>query len=50
MTYHVELTEQAMKQLKKLDRQMAALISGWLRKNIEGCSDPRLHGKGLAYK
>ena len=24
-----------------------ALIIGWLEKNIEGCENPRLHGKGL---
>ena len=36
-----------MKQLKKLDKHTAALIVGWLRKNLEGCSDPRQHGKGL---
>ena len=44
---HVELSGEAMKQLKKLDKHTAALIIGWLRKNLEGCSDPRQHGKGL---
>lgn len=47
MNFHVELTAEAMKQLKKLDKHTAALIVGWLRKNLEGCSDPRQHGKGL---
>ena len=45
--YHVEFTKEALKQLKKLDRPTAALIIGWIRKNLEGCNDPRLHGKGL---
>lgn len=45
--YHVEFTETALKQLKKLDKATSALILGWIRKNLEGCSDPRLHGKGL---
>ena len=36
-----------MKQLKKLDKATAALITGWLRKNIEGCTNPRAHGKPL---
>lgn len=47
MSYHVEFTDRARKQLKKLDKGTAALIVGWLRKNIEGCADPRAHGKPL---
>ena len=47
MTYHVEFTARALKELKKLDRQTAALILGWIRKNLEGCNNPRAHGKGL---
>lgn len=46
MTYRVEFSRQALKDLKKLDRQTAALILGWVRKNLEGCIDPRAHGKG----
>ena len=33
--------------LKKIDKYTAALIIGWLEKNIEGCENPRIHGKGL---
>ena len=47
MKYHVEFTNNALKQLKKMDRSSAALIIGWIRKNIEGCDNPRVHGKGL---
>lgn len=47
MSFHVELSGEALKQLKKLDKHTAALIVGWLRKNLEGCVDPRQHGKGL---
>lgn len=47
MTYTVRLTEGALKDLKKLDRHTAALILGWMRKNLEGCENPRQHGKGL---
>lgn len=47
MNYQVKFTEQAKKQLKKLDKHVAAFILGWIRKNLEGCSDPRQHGKGL---
>ena len=48
MSYRVELAEQAKKQLKKLDKHTAALIIGWLRKNLEGCTNPRQDGKGLS--
>lgn len=47
MSYRVEFTERALKDLKKLDRHTAALILGWVRKNLENCENPRLHGKGL---
>ena len=47
MKYHVELTETAKKQLKKMGRATASFIIGWMRKNLEGCSNPRLRGKGL---
>ncbi|MBR4832467.1 MAG: type II toxin-antitoxin system RelE/ParE family toxin [Butyrivibrio sp.] len=47
MKYHVEFTNNALKQLKKMDKSSAALIIGWIRKNIEGCDNPRVHGKGL---
>lgn len=45
--YKVEFTQRALKDIKKLDKQTAALILGWVRKNLEGCEDPRQHGKGL---
>lgn len=48
MSFRVVFTETAKKQLKKMDRCTASLILGWLRKNIEGCADPRRHGKGLS--
>ena len=47
MNYHVEFTESARRELKKLDRYTAAMIMGWIRKNLEGCTDPRQHGKSL---
>ena len=45
--YHVVFAKPALKQLKKLDKPTSALILGWIRKNLEGCTDPRIHGKGL---
>lgn len=46
--YHVVLTEKAKKSLKKLDRHTVLLITGWLRKNLEGCANPYQYGKGLS--
>lgn len=47
MKYKVEFTKQALKELKKLDKHTALFITAWIRKNLEGCSNPRQHGKGL---
>ena len=47
MKYSVVLTERAKKQLSKLDKPVAKLITSWLRKNLQGCENPRLQGKGL---
>jgi len=47
LSYHVEFTEGARREMKKLDRYTATMIMGWIRKNLEGCADPRQHGKGL---
>lgn len=47
MTFEIEFTEQAIKELKKMDKHDAALITGWIRKNLKGCSNPRQHGKAL---
>ncbi len=47
MSYHVEFSREALNELKKLDRATAAMILGWVRKNLEGCTDPWQHGKGL---
>ena len=47
MNYSVEFSKDALKQLKKMDKNTAALILGWIRKNLEGCQNPRIHGKGL---
>ena len=48
MKYTVEFTQRALKDLKKLDCSTASLILGWIRKNLEGCENPRVHGKGLS--
>ncbi len=47
MNYSVVFTADAKKQLQKMDKHTAAILIGWIRKNLEGCSNPRQHGKAL---
>lgn len=47
MNYHVKFADAAAREMKKLDRYTAAMLMGWIRKNLEDCTDPRQHGKGL---
>ena len=47
MGYQVNYTQQAVKDLKKIDKYTRSLIFGWIDKNLVGCSNPRQHGKGL---
>jgi len=41
MNYEVAYTQQAVRELKKLDRYTRDLILSWIGKNLVGCSDPR---------
>ena len=45
--YQVEFTESALKVLKKMDKHTSGFIISWIKKNLEGCDNPRQHGKGL---
>lgn len=47
MKYKVIISDKAKKQLKKLDNYTANLIVHWLKKNLDGCDNPRAKGKGL---
>ena len=47
MIFHVVFSEAAKKELKKLDKYTQKIILLWLNKNLEGCEDPRIHGKPL---
>ena len=47
MKYRVEYTNAAVKQFKKMDRQIAALILSYIEKNLVDCENPRMHGKAL---
>ncbi len=45
--YNVEYTTKAIKDLRKLDKYTRNLIYAWIDKNLVGCENPRIHGKGL---
>jgi len=47
MRFTVEYTQQAVRDLRKLDKYTASLILGWIEKNLVDCENPRQHGKGL---
>ena len=47
MTYKVEYTEQAIKELKKIDKHTQFFILAWIEKNLVDCENPQQHGKGL---
>ena len=47
MTYQVETTARFDREFKKLDRYTQKMIKAWIEKNLVGCEDPRIHGKGL---
>ena len=47
MIYHLELSDAAKKDLKKLDKHDALLLLGWMRKNLDGLENPRIKGKAL---
>jgi mRNA interferase RelE/StbE len=47
MAFRVEYSKVALIQLKKMNRFDARLVTSWIGKNLEGCEDPRAHGKGL---
>lgn len=48
MNYHVETTARFDREFKKLDKYTQRMIKAWIIKNLEGCTDPRLHSKGLS--
>ena len=48
MKHHLEMTEHAKKQLKKLDLYVQKMILLWLDKNINDNENPRIIGKALS--
>ncbi len=45
--YQVHYSEKSLKQLKKMDKQIAKLIVAYIRKNLTNCENPRTIGKAL---
>ena len=47
MSYKVEYSKTAKKQIKKMDQYTKIMIMNWINKNLVGCNDPREPGKAL---
>lgn len=47
MIYKIITTDKFDKAFRKLDRHTQKIIKAWIEKNLVGCENPRLHGKGL---
>jgi mRNA interferase RelE/StbE len=47
MKFRVEYTKTAVKQLKKLDKQIATFILSFIEEKLIDCENPRLYGKAL---
>ena len=45
MSYTVEFSGAAVKELKKIPKKQRLMILTWIKKNLDGCDNPRLvHG------
>ena len=47
MIYQIVTTDKFDKSFKKPDKQTQKIIKAWIEKNLMGCENPHLHGKGL---
>lgn len=47
MSWRLEYSKKALRQLRKMDPGQRAIVLLWMDRNIDGCDDPRTHGKGL---
>ncbi|MDR1059783.1 MAG: type II toxin-antitoxin system RelE/ParE family toxin [Clostridiales bacterium] len=47
MNWRLQYSDKARKQLRRLDAPQRAIVLSWMDKNIDGCENPRAHGKGL---
>lgn len=47
MSYKVEYSKNAQKQIRKMDQYTKVMLMRWITKNLVDCDDPRKHGKPL---
>ncbi|MBN1624301.1 MAG: type II toxin-antitoxin system RelE/ParE family toxin [Clostridia bacterium] len=47
MRYVVKYTMTAVRQLKKMDKKIAAFILAYIEEKLVNCENPRLYGKAL---
>ena len=47
MKWEIRFSDEALKELKKLDRYTIQLIDSWINKHLENCDNPRSIGKPL---
>ena len=45
----MQLSNAAIKDLKKIDKHQSRIIVGWIEKNLQGCENPRIYGKSLRH-
>ena len=46
--YRTKFLESVLKTLKKYDKFTQRILLDWIEKNLEGCENPRIHGKPLS--
>lgn len=47
MKYKVIFENKAERSLKKIDHSHRRRILSWIKNNLVGCEEPRIHGKAL---
>lgn len=48
MAYSLVFSKEADKQVSKLDPGVRRMILKWLEKNVDGSTNPRIHGKAFS--
>ena len=48
--YSVQFSKPGLRDLKKLDNDTSRVIISWIKKNLEGTTNPRANGKPLKGK
>ena len=48
--YGAHLSQSALKDISKLDKHQAKIITAWVRKNLDKCHNPKRFGKALQHE